>query len=38
MEHVDWVMKDGTVYKRNGISVPQPTLTGGPDDSMDFDF
>jgi len=38
VEHVDWVMKGGTVYKRSGISVPQPTLTGSPDDSMDFDF
>lgn len=38
MEHVDWVMKGGTVYRRNGISVPQPTLTGGPDESMAFDF
>jgi imidazolonepropionase-like amidohydrolase len=38
MEHVDWVMKGGTVYKSNGISVPQPTLTGGPDGSMAFDF
>jgi imidazolonepropionase-like amidohydrolase len=38
MEHVDWVMKGGTVYKRNGVSVPQPTLTGNPGDSMDLDF
>jgi imidazolonepropionase-like amidohydrolase len=38
MEHVYWVMKGGTVYKRNGVSVPQPTLTGNPGDSMDLDF
>ena len=24
MEHVDWVMKGGVVYKRGGVSVPQP--------------
>ncbi len=36
MEHVDWVMKGGTVYKRNGASVSQPTLTGEPGGDLDF--
>ncbi len=26
MEHVDWVMKGGVVYKRGGVSVPQPAV------------
>jgi len=38
MEHVDWVMKGGTVYKRDGISVPQPPLTGEPGGTSDLDF
>ncbi len=38
MEHVDWVMKGGKVYKRDGISVPQPVLTGDPGNSFDLDF
>lgn len=38
MEHVDWVMKGGTVYKRDGVSVPQPALTGEPGGSLDLDF
>ena len=29
MEHVDFVMKGGVVYKRNGASVPQPAVPGG---------
>jgi hypothetical protein len=38
MEHVEWVMKGGTVYKHDGVSVPQPTLTGEPGGNSDFDF
>jgi imidazolonepropionase-like amidohydrolase len=38
MEHVEWVMKGGTVYKRDGVSIPQPPLTGGPGSSLDLDF
>jgi imidazolonepropionase-like amidohydrolase len=26
MEHVDWVMKGGTIYKRDGATVPQPAI------------
>ncbi len=26
LEHVDWVMKGGVVYKRNGISGPRPPI------------
>jgi imidazolonepropionase-like amidohydrolase len=26
LEHVDWVMKGGVVYKRDGVSVPQPAV------------
>jgi len=29
MEHVDWVMKGGIVYKRGGVSVPQPAIPSG---------
>jgi imidazolonepropionase-like amidohydrolase len=29
LEHVDFVMKGGVVYKRNGISVPQPAVPPG---------
>ena len=29
MEHVDWVMKGGVVYKRGGVSVPQPAVPAG---------
>ena len=29
MERVDWVMKGGVVYKRDGLSVPQPAVAGG---------
>jgi len=39
MEHVDFVMKGGAVYKRDGVSVPQPVPTGEPgaeDDDLDF--
>ena len=35
MEHVDWVMKGGVVYKRSGVSVPQPISSqtfGGAED------
>ena len=35
MEHVDWVMKGGVVYKRSGVSVPQPVSSqtfGGAED------
>ena len=38
MEHVDWVMKGGTVYKRDGVSVPQPPLTGEPGGNLDLEF
>jgi hypothetical protein len=26
MEHVEWVMKGGVVYKRGVVSVPQPAV------------
>jgi imidazolonepropionase-like amidohydrolase len=26
MEHVDWVMKGGVIYKHGGVSVPQPAV------------
>jgi len=29
MEHVDWVMKGGVVFKRSGVSVPQPAVPAG---------
>lgn len=29
MEHVDWVMTGGVVYKRGGVSVPQPIVSAG---------
>jgi imidazolonepropionase-like amidohydrolase len=29
MEHVDWVMKGGVIYKKDGVSVPQPAVPGG---------
>lgn len=38
MEHVNWVIKGGVVYKRDVVSVPQPTLTVDPGGDMDFDF
>jgi len=37
MERVDWVMKGGVVYKRAGVSVPQPAVpatTGGSSDDF----
>jgi len=38
MEQVDWVMKGGVVYKRSGVSVPQPAVpagaAGGMSDAM----
>jgi len=37
MEHLDWVMKGGTVYKRDGISVPQPAVPAGLDGASDED-
>ncbi|MDP9050321.1 MAG: amidohydrolase family protein [Acidobacteriota bacterium] len=37
MEHVDWVMKGGTVYKRDGVSVPQPAVPPGLDAADDED-
>lgn len=37
LEHVDWVMKGGAIYKKDGISVPQPVPTGEPGgDDLDF--
>ncbi|SNS76428.1 Imidazolonepropionase [Granulicella rosea] len=36
MEHVDWVMKGGKVYKRDGVSVPQPPPSGEPGGELDF--
>ena len=37
LEHVDWVMKGGTIYKKDGVSVPQPVPTGEPGgDDLDF--
>jgi imidazolonepropionase-like amidohydrolase len=29
LEHVDWVMKGGVIYKRNGVSVPRPPIPAG---------
>ena len=37
MEHMDWVMKGGVVYKRNGASVPQPAVAAGPGGAADED-
>jgi imidazolonepropionase-like amidohydrolase len=37
MEHVDWVMKGGTIYKKDGVSVAQPPPSGEPGgDELDF--
>jgi imidazolonepropionase-like amidohydrolase len=40
MEHVDWVMKGGIVYKRDGATVPQPAVpasaAAADDDALDF--
>jgi imidazolonepropionase-like amidohydrolase len=38
MEHVEWVMKGGTVYKKDGVSVPQPVPTGEPGAAEALDF
>jgi imidazolonepropionase-like amidohydrolase len=35
MERVDWVMKGGVVYKRGGVSVPQPAVPAGSGSSFD---
>jgi hypothetical protein len=35
MEHVDWVMKGGVVYKRGGVPVPQPAIPAGVASSAD---
>ena len=35
MEHVDWVMKGGVVFKRGGVSVPQPPVPAGATASAD---
>ena len=35
MEHVQFVMKGGVVYKRDGASVAQPPVTGEPGGSFD---
>lgn len=35
MEHVDWVMKGGVVYKRDGASVAQPAVPPGADAAED---
>jgi len=37
MEHVDWVMKGGRVYKRDGVSVPQPAVPAGAASAGDED-
>jgi imidazolonepropionase-like amidohydrolase len=37
LEHVDWVMKGGVIYKRNGVSVPQPAVPAGSGAGEDFD-
>ncbi len=37
MEHVDWVMKGGAVYKREGVSVPNPAVPPGLDGAADED-
>ncbi|HKO19529.1 MAG TPA: amidohydrolase family protein, partial [Acidobacteriaceae bacterium] len=36
MERVDWVMKGGVIYKRNGLSVSQPTVPVGNSTTDDF--
>jgi imidazolonepropionase-like amidohydrolase len=38
MEHVDWVMKGGVIYKRDGVSVPQPAVPSGTAFSDADDF
>ena len=35
MEKVDWVMKGGVVYKRAGVSVPQPAVPAGVSGAAD---
>ena len=37
MEHVQWVMKGGTVYKRDGQPVAQPVPAGADMDAADMD-
>jgi imidazolonepropionase-like amidohydrolase len=37
MEHVDWVMKGGTVYKRDGATVPQPAVPASASGAADED-
>jgi hypothetical protein len=37
MEHVQWVMKNGTVYKRDGRPVAQPVPAGADMDAADMD-
>ena len=37
MEHVQWVMKNGTVYKRDGQPVAQPVPAGASIDAADMD-
>ena len=37
MEHVQWVMKNGTVYKRDGQPVAQPVPAGAYFDAADMD-
>jgi hypothetical protein len=31
-------MKGGAIYKRNGVSVPQPVPSGEPGGASDLDF
>jgi imidazolonepropionase-like amidohydrolase len=38
MEHVDWVMKGGTIYKRAGVSVPQPAVPAGSASGAEDDY
>jgi len=38
MEHVDWVMKGGVVYKRAGVSVPQPAVPAGSNSEGEDDY
>ena len=37
MEHVDWVMKGGIVYKRAGASVSQPAIPGGDTGALELE-
>lgn len=37
MEHMDWVMKGGVVYKQSGVSVPQPAVPAGAAGASDED-